>query len=87
MLQSIRPTSATATPVFETGPRIFKAPNGLIKCLRQSRLPLTAYGQRAAWDDPDLAAILDAWRLLPEPVRAGIVAMVQAASARDAVKD
>lgn len=29
--------------------------------------------------DPDLAALVDAWQRLPEPVRAGIVAMVKAA--------
>lgn len=27
---------------------------------------------------PDLAAIVDAWPALPEPIRAGIVAMVKA---------
>jgi hypothetical protein len=30
--------------------------------------------------DPDLARIVDAWPTLPEAVRAGIVAMVKAAS-------
>jgi hypothetical protein len=30
--------------------------------------------------DPDLAAVIDAWGRLPEAVRAGIVAMVKAAS-------
>jgi hypothetical protein len=30
--------------------------------------------------DPDLKAVVDAWDRLPETVRAGIVAMVQAAS-------
>ena len=29
---------------------------------------------------PDLAAVVDAWPNLPEPIRAGIVAMIQAAS-------
>jgi hypothetical protein len=32
--------------------------------------------------DPDLAAVVDAWDRLPEAVRAGIVAMVQAAGGR-----
>jgi hypothetical protein len=41
-------------------------------------MPLTAHGQRAAYDDPDLAAVIAAWDRLPEAVRAGIVAMVQA---------
>ena len=31
----------------------------------------------------DLAPIVDAWPVLPEPVRAGIVAMVKAATSRD----
>jgi hypothetical protein len=30
---------------------------------------------------PDLAAVVDAWPQLPEALRAGIVAMVKAASA------
>jgi hypothetical protein len=30
--------------------------------------------------DPDLAVVVDAWDRLPHAVRAGIVAMVQAAS-------
>jgi len=33
-------------------------------------------------DDPDLAAVVDAWPDLPEAVKAGIVAMVKA-SARE----
>ena len=28
--------------------------------------------------DPDLAAVVDAWPSLPEPIRAGIIAMVEA---------
>jgi hypothetical protein len=32
--------------------------------------------------DPDLALIVDEWRRLPEAVRAGIVAMVRAASGK-----
>jgi hypothetical protein len=31
-------------------------------------------------DDPDLTAIIDAWPALPETVRAGILAMVNAAA-------
>jgi len=30
--------------------------------------------------DPDLAAVIEAWDRLPEAIRAGIVAMVKAAS-------
>jgi hypothetical protein len=41
---------------------------------------MTAQGQRAASNDPDLAAVIDAWDRLPEAIRAGIVAMVKAAS-------
>ena len=32
-----------------------------------------------AGGDADLAAVIDAWRMLPKPIRAGIVAMVRAA--------
>jgi len=31
-------------------------------------------------DDPELAAVIDAWDRLPEAVRAGIVAMVKVAA-------
>jgi hypothetical protein len=41
---------------------------------------MAAQGQRAALDDPDLATVVDAWDRLPEAVRAGILAMVKAAS-------
>jgi hypothetical protein len=41
---------------------------------------LAAHGQRAASDDPELAAVIDAWDRLPEAIKAGIVAMVKAAS-------
>jgi len=34
--------------------------------------------------DPDLAALIDAWPALPEPVKVGIVAMVRAASKSEA---
>jgi hypothetical protein len=39
---------------------------------------MTAQGQRGASNDPDLAAVIDAWDRLPEALRAGIVAMVKA---------
>jgi hypothetical protein len=29
--------------------------------------------------DADLAAVVDVWRTLPEPIKAGILAMIQAA--------
>jgi hypothetical protein len=41
---------------------------------------MSAHGQRATSSDPDLAAVIDAWDRLPEAVRAGIVAIVKAAS-------
>jgi hypothetical protein len=40
--------------------------------------PSTVVGGRTE-TDPDLAAVIDAWDRLPEAVRAGIVAIVQAA--------
>jgi hypothetical protein len=42
--------------------------------------PMAAQGQRAASNDPDLALVNAAWDRLPEAVKAGIVAMVKAAS-------
>jgi hypothetical protein len=41
------------------------------------RITLVVWGKQA---DPDLAAVVDAWPDLPEAIRAGIVAMVKAAS-------
>jgi hypothetical protein len=41
---------------------------------------MPAQGKRAALTDPDLAAVVNAWDRLPEAVRAGILAMVKAAS-------
>ena len=38
-----------------------------------------AQAASTAVSDPDLAAVVKAWPKLPEPVRAGIVAMVKAA--------
>jgi hypothetical protein len=49
------------------------------KRLRKPPSALAAHRQRAASNDPDLAAVIDAWDRLPEAVRAGIVAMVRAA--------
>ena len=56
--------------------------------LRKSNLRLAAQGKRAARNepppdastDPHLAAVVAAWSELPEAIRAGIVAMVKAAS-------
>ena len=54
----------------------------LTKHLCKSPPSLTAQGQRAAPNDADLAAVVDAWDRLPDAVRAGIVAMVRAAAGR-----
>ena len=52
--------------------------------LRNRSHPITrvaaSQGDRSPLDDPDLAAVVAAWPGLPEPIRAGIVAMVKAAS-------
>ncbi len=51
------------------------------KPLRLATLPVAPLGHRAASNlPPDLTAVIDAWPDLPEPIRAGIVAMVKAAS-------
>jgi hypothetical protein len=39
---------------------------------------LAAHGQRDKLDDPELAALIDAWPTLSEAIRAGILAMVRA---------
>ena len=38
-----------------------------------------AHDALRAIPDPDLAALIDAWPTLPDPVRAGIAAMIEAA--------
>jgi hypothetical protein len=43
---------------------------------------VAAQGQRAASNDPDLALVNAAWDRLPAAVKAGIVAMVKAASGK-----
>jgi hypothetical protein len=50
--------------------------------LRQSTPGLAAQGQRAVLNNSDLAAVVDAWDRLPGAVRAGIVAMVKAATGK-----
>jgi hypothetical protein len=51
------------------------------KGLRPIAPTLTAHGQRAAQKTPpDLTAVIDAWPKLPEAIKAGILAMVKAAS-------
>jgi hypothetical protein len=39
-----------------------------------------ARGAQIKLKDPDLGAIIDAWPTLPEPIKAGILAMVRTAS-------
>jgi hypothetical protein len=49
--------------------------------LRRATSDVTAQGQRAELEStPDLAAVVAAWPTLPEPIRAGIMAMVKGAS-------
>jgi hypothetical protein len=43
---------------------------------------VAAHWQRAAQTDPGLARIVEAWPALPDAIKAGILAMVQAAQAR-----
>jgi hypothetical protein len=59
--------------------------------LREKRESTSTQAQKAAHfsaeqpaGDPDLAALVDAWPSLPEAIRAGILAMVQAAGASTA---
>ena len=50
---------------------------GLLSINNLVALPLPYEGPNLS---PDLAAVVDAWPDLPEPIRAGIMAMVKAAS-------
>jgi hypothetical protein len=54
------------------------------KGLHQSPSHVTAQGQRAASEDPDLAAVVAAWPKLPEAIKAGIRAMVRTSLKGDA---
>ena len=69
------------TPVFETGsdspqPPIASATSD------DSRENLASCLALLAKQSPDLALLVEAWDTLPDAVRAGIVAMVKAASPR-----
>jgi hypothetical protein len=48
------------------------------KNLRNPDESLTAQGQRAASNDPDLTALVEAWPKLPAALKAGIMAMIKA---------
>jgi hypothetical protein len=50
------------------------------KSLRFASLPLTAQGQRATSNPPDLARVIDAWPALPNPIKAAVLALVNAAA-------
>jgi hypothetical protein len=50
------------------------------KTLRDDVPHRTAQGQRAESSDPELTAVVNAWDRLPDAIRAGILAMVKAAS-------
>jgi len=75
---------ATRTPDL----RIMRPPLQKRKSLQAGNLcqdtpGLAAHGQRAASNDPDLATVVEAWERLPEALRAGIMAMVKAASRKE----
>jgi hypothetical protein len=49
--------------------------------LRLDHFPVAAQGQRANLNPtPGLASVIDVWPTLPEPVRADVLALVEAAS-------
>jgi hypothetical protein len=68
--------------------RILSPPEGSPKGfqgndLRLATPGLAAQGKRATRDQaPDLAEVIDAWPNLPEPIRAGILAMIRSASGK-----
>jgi hypothetical protein len=52
--------------------------------LRIASPDMTAQGQRATQDQPlGLAEVVAAWPTLPEPIRAGILAMIRSASGKE----
>ena len=81
-------------PVWAFGPGDFKSPASPPQAFDNSQLTQTAPApsapfQRAGQDTapaadlpPDLAQVAAAWQHLPEAVKAGILAMVSAASRR-----
>jgi len=46
---------------------------------KQGEAESEAVCRNSAPFDPELAAVVEAWPTLPEPIKAGILAMVQAA--------
>ena len=63
----------------------------MIKTIKNGQFVPWGMAEAAALQDPreipdDLARVMAAWSTLPEPVRAGIVAMVEAANASTEAK-
>ena len=78
MLRSIRPKRAQATPVLKTGDGATTPPENKANPPHQRSLAPDLIHDTCQ-TDLDLARIVDAWPMLPEAVRAGILAMVKAA--------
>ena len=71
------------TPRRILSPRADRHKEHEAKGLRIADPDVSAQGQRAGRiPTPDLAEIIDAWPTLPEPIRAGILAMIRSASGK-----
>ena len=53
--------------------------NGLRQSPKQGEAESEAVFANSIPIDADLAAVVEAWQTLPEPIKAGILAMIQAA--------
>ena len=79
---------ANRTPVLRImRPPLRKPKSNPGQTLCQSPDDVAALGQRRDSEDAELAEIVNAWSYLPEPVRAGILAMVRASRTRRSASD
>jgi hypothetical protein len=89
-------STRSGTPACGSAPRRTRTYNPLIKSqTSEAHKPQCGKGLRISTppvshhiptdtcqNDPDLAAVVDAWQTLPEALKAGILAMVKAAGSK-----
>ena len=72
----------TGSPVFETGASRDATPKPVKGSRRMKDRQSLSLPYGPLETTPELAEIIDAWPTLPEPIRAGILAMIRSASGR-----